>query len=206
MRDFLIFIMILNVSFVFGQFSSNEIRPFRIGVKIGIPNTISLEGEYVTPLLNNRLALFTNYTGFSGTKDQVDANLKTFEVGTNIYISKNNEGSGLYGSISYQQVKAKLEIEDYEAEDGTIYEGNARAETSLNGVNIKLGVKLGKKFFFRTELGYSFGQLPKEILVEGNFQGEPISEIASIENEIEDLPLIFQNGIPIFNIGIGYAF
>ena len=65
---------------------------------------------------------------------------------------------------------------------------------------------MGRKFFFRTEIGYSLGIIPKEIFVEGNFQGEPISETTNIEDEIDDLPFILQKGLPIFNLGFGYSF
>ncbi len=190
---------------VMGQ-TADDIKPFRIGLKIGAPNVASLEFEYVTPALGNSLAFFANYTGASFNVDQVDTSSNIFEIGSNIYFSKNREGRGMYGSISYQSISSNLSIKDYEAEDGTIYEGDAKTSVSYSGLNVKIGAKLGKKFFFRTEIGYSFGEIPKEIFVEGNFEGEPISETASIESEIDDLPFIFQNGLLIFNLGFGYSF
>ena len=199
-------ILVLVSITVFGQNDTDELRPYRIGLKIGIPNAASLEFEYVTPLLNNSVALFVNYTGAKFNIDDVQSSLNVFEIGSNIYFSKSREGRGLYGALSYQNINANLEIEDYEAEDGTLYEGNARTEVSYNGLNLKVGAKLGRKFFFRTEIGYSLGGIPKEILVEGTYQGEPISETISTQDEIDDLPFIFQNGLPIFNLGIGYAF
>ena len=173
---------------------------------MGAPNAASLEFEYVTPLLNNGIALFANYTGANFKIEQVQSSLNVYELGSNIYFSKNRDGRGLYGALSYQNIAANLKIEDYEAEDGTVYEGNARTEVSYNGFNIKIGAKLGRKFFFRTEIGYSLGNIPTEIFVEGNYQGEPISETTSVEDEIDDLPFIFQNGLPIFNIGFGFSF
>ena len=41
-------------------------------------------------------------------------------------------------------------------------------KVSYSGLNVKIGAKLGRKFFFRTEVGYSFGDIPKEIFVEGD--------------------------------------
>ena len=203
----IIFLFIIATSLtIFGQSSTDDLRPYRLGLKMGVPNTASLEFEYVTPLLHNHMSLFVNYTGGKVTVDQVNANLNTFEIGSNIYFAKNREGRGLYGALSYQNVDAKLSIEDYEAEDGTIYDGNAKTEVSYSGLNVKLGAKLGRKFFFRTEIGYSFGEIPKEIFVEGTFEGEPISETTSIEDEIDDISIISQNGLPIFNIGFGFSF
>jgi len=190
----------------FAQNRTSDVRPFRIGIKMGVPNVASFEFEYLTPLLDNRIAPFVNYTSAGFIIDQVDASVAVFEVGSNIYFSENNEGRGLYGTLSYQNINANLEIEDYEAEDGTLYEGNARTSISYSGLNVKVGAKLGRKFFFRTEFGYSFGAIPTEVFVEGNFEGEPISEIASVENEVEDFPAIFKGGLPIFNIGFGLSF
>jgi hypothetical protein len=206
MRRIVFAILVLVSITVLGQIDTNELRPYRIGLKLGAPNAASLEFEYVTPLLNSSLALFANYTGANFKIDQVQSSLNVFEIGSNIYFNKNSEGRGLYGALSYQNIAANLEIEDYEAEDGTLYEGNARTEISYSGINIKIGAKLGRKFFFRTEIGYSLGDIPKEILVEGRYQGEPISERISTEDEIDDLPFIFQNGLPIFNLGFGYSF
>ncbi len=201
------FIILVLVSItVLGQNDTNDLRPYRIGLKIGAPNAASLEFEYVTSLLHNSVALFVNYTGANFKIDQVQSSLNVFEIGSNIYFSKNRQGRGLYGALSYQNINANLEIEDYEAEDGTLYEGNATTEVSYSGLNMKIGAKLGRKFFFRTEIGYSLGTIPKEIFVEGNYQGEPISETTSIKDEIDDLPFILQKGLPIFNLGFGYAF
>ncbi len=190
----------------FGQNDANNLRPYRLGLKIGAPNAASLEFEYITPLLHNSIGLFVNYTGASFKVDQVNTSSNIFEIGSNIYFSKNREGRGVYGALSYQSIRSNLKIENYEAENGIIYEGNAKTKVSYSGLNVKIGAKLGRKFFFRTEVGYSFGEIPKQVFVEGNFQGEPISETTSIEEEIDDLPFIFQNGLPIFNLGFGFSF
>ncbi len=200
-----VILMLVSIA-VLGQNEVNDLRPYRLGLKIGAPNAASLEFEYVTPLLHNSIAVFVNYTGANFKIDQVRTSLNTFEIGSNVYFSKNREGRGVYGALSYQNIRSNLKIEDYEADDGTLYDGNARTEISYSGLNVKIGTKLGRKFFFRTEVGYSFGDIPKEIFVEGAFQGEPISETTSIEDEIDDLPFIFENGLPIFNIGFGFTF
>lgn len=193
--------------------SGDDLRPYRIGLKIGVPNAVSLEFEYVTPLLNNRVAPFINYVGGSRNFDDGKAkvSLNIFEVGSNIYISKNNEGRGLYGSVSYQSISGKADIQDYEPDNnnpgGIIkYDGTSKAKSSYSAINLKLGAKLGRKFFFRTELGYSFGKLPEEIIVTGTYQGNSVQDAYSIKKDIEDAPVVTLNGFPIFNLGFGVAF
>lgn len=191
--------------------NDSELRPFRVGLKFGVPNLVSLELEYVTPLLNNRVAPFINFTGYKHSVEKTTASLRTFEVGSNIYISKNNEGRGLYGAVSYQSVKASLDILNYSPENNnpgqTIeYDGTSTASAAYTGINLKLGAKLGRKFFFRTELGYSFGSLPDEIVVEGTLNDQKVEDRISIEEKLNDVPVISKTGIPIFNLGFGFAF
>ena len=92
---------------VMGQ-TADDVKPFRLGFKFGAPNVASLEFEYVTPALGNRLALFANYTGASFNVDQIDTSSNIFEIGSNIYFSKNREGRGMYGSLSYQSISCLL--------------------------------------------------------------------------------------------------
>lgn len=216
MKKITILCMLFVATFSFAQqddssSSDSELRPFRIGLKFGVPNLASLELEYVTPLLNNRVAPFVNYTGYKHPVENTTASLSTFEIGSNIYISKNNEGKGLYGAVSYQSVKASLDILDYSPENnnptGTIkYDGTSTAKVEYSAVNVKLGAKLGRKFFFRTELGYSFGSLPDEVVIDGTLNGQKVEDRINIEDKLKDVPVISKNGMPIFNIGFGFAF
>ena len=91
-----IFILVfsINTSISFGQE-----KPLRIGVKVGVPNILTANIEYVTPLLNGRVALSVDYMSLSKTIDDVSINYDNFEIGSNIYIKET--GKGLYGGISY---------------------------------------------------------------------------------------------------------
>lgn len=84
------------LSIVFCLFISISIwaqeRPFRIGAKVGVPNIITVNVEYVTPLLNNRVAFMVDYLPLSYTVDDTNINYKNFEIGTNIYF--NDKGKG----------------------------------------------------------------------------------------------------------------
>ncbi len=71
----------------------------RVGIKIGIPFILTVNAEYVTPLLNNRVAVFADYMSLSKTIDDVSVDYTNFEIDSNIYLSK--KGKGLYASFSY---------------------------------------------------------------------------------------------------------
>ncbi len=134
MKKVIIICLLFVYSMVFSQETEpdkKDVNPFRIGVKIGTPNGLGGNVEYVTPLFNNRIALFLDYS-FVKAKDI--AKLNYFEAGTNIYIS--NKGRGLYGSFSY----GKLNVEDNSSDNAETYIAST--------FNAKLGAKLGKKFYF----------------------------------------------------------
>ena len=76
-----------------------SIKPLRVGIKIGIPFILTVNAEYVTPLLNNRVAVFADYMSLSKTIDDVSVDYTNFEIDSNIYLSK--KGKGLYASFSY---------------------------------------------------------------------------------------------------------
>ncbi len=173
-----------------------SIKPLRIGVKLGVPSLLTINAEYVTPLLDNRVAATIDYMSLSQTVDDVFVKYNNFEIGTNVYL--NNTGKGLYGSLSYFSFSSNGTYPDVEFDDFTVEDGEA--EINFNTLNVKLGAKLGRVFYFRVEVGYGFGEIPERILVES---------IESNKVTFEDIPAIpgiGKSGALIFNFGIGFAF
>ncbi|MBX2828396.1 MAG: hypothetical protein KTR22_09540 [Flavobacteriaceae bacterium] len=173
-----------------------SVQPLRIGVKAGAPIIISLNAEYLTSLLDNRVAFAVDYAPFSITVSDVDLKAQNFEIGSNIYFG--NKGKGWYAGISYFNFNTEATILDVDFDDGTFGEGNTTLK--FNTINAKIGVKSGRTFYIRAELGYSFGSLPDSLRInstEGNsFTTEPIDEIS----------VLTKSGLPLFNFGFGFSF
>jgi hypothetical protein len=98
-----------------------SIKPLRIGAKLGTPSIFTANVEYVTPLLDNRVAATLDYMSLSQTVDDVSIKYNNFEFGTNVYL--NNTGKGLYGSLTYFSFKSngtftEVEFDDFSVEDG----------------------------------------------------------------------------------------
>ena len=179
----------------------NKINPFRIGLKIRTPNIVGGNVEYVLPVMNNHIALFADLSGFSLKLDEVESSLSYFEIGTNIYFSDN--GRGFYSSLSYGSFSVEGTYSGADLLiDGVPVTGEATGKLDVNSLNVKLGAKLGKKFYFRIEAGYGFGDIPQEITVYGTVNGIP----ATGTEEIPDVPGIGENGYALFNIGFGIGF
>ena len=170
------------------SFYSQE-KPMRIGLKVGWPEIAGLNLEYVSPLLNSKLAPSIDFTrlGIPGG-DFVYSN---FGIGANYYFGGSGEGKGLYSSLMYSRPGFKLEGND----DTESYLG----KIALNMFSIKLGAKLGKGFYFRPEIGYA---LVNSAAIKVEYSNA--STGALLRTDFEPIPINL-GGI-IANIGIGISF
>ncbi len=91
-----------------------SIKRFSAGLKIGVPNIAGLSLEGVTPLLENRLAVFVDYSGFNVNDGETEVGLSYSEFGTNIYFG--DKGKGAYAGIGFGNLSADLTF--YENLDG----------------------------------------------------------------------------------------
>lgn len=202
MKKFSIIILVLLCTITYAQ-KKQDVNPLRIGLKIGTPNIIGGNLEYVTPLLNNRIALFADYSGFTLKEDASKITLKYFEAGTNIYFKET--GKGLYASLSYGTLNLDGNYSDAETVNGTLYEGEAEGSIDVSTLNAKLGAKLGNKFYFRIEAGYGFGDIPQQIEITGTESGTGTTQTDFVEIP-DDIPGINESGYLLFNIGLGISF
>lgn len=191
-----------------------KVRPLRIGAKVGFPNLVGGNVEYVTPLLNKRLALNVDYSMIKSswlepTNEEnynVDASdalqFSYLEAGLNYYFFR--PGKGLYGSLSYGIIQINGTLADMEHSEDSEKRGSGIIDFKNNSVNLKLGAKLGGLFYLRPEIGYTFNTLPKSIEVDVIFP-DGSREARTEEFEIDaPFDLLF-SGL-IANIGIGFAF
>ena len=192
----LLITLLLSVSMLSFAQSNAEINPFRIGVKAGVPIGIGLDVEYVTPLLGNRIAPFVTYGAFPFD----DLEFKYFEIGSNIYLG--SRGKGTYVSASYGDLKGEVTNLSGTNDAGDNYT-NGVAKEQLSSFNLKLGWKFGKTLYFRIEAGYAIGQLPEEIKVVGDVNGQQETFYLTYDDVMD---YISGKGYPLFNLGIGYAF
>jgi hypothetical protein len=157
---------------------------------------VGLGVEYVTPLLGNRIAPYADY----GIIKAGDVDASYFEIGSNIYFR--NTARGGYVSLGYGNLNGKVSNLEGETDDGREY-SNGVAEEQLSSFNVKLGGKWGRKLYFRLEAGYAFGELPREVVIIGEVDGQPEPIVISYD---EVFDYISGNGYPLFNLGIGYSF
>lgn len=181
-----------------------KVRPLRIGAKMGFPNLIGGNIEYVTPFLNKKLAGNVDYSNLNSdwfiannSEDGLSENVKFsyLEGGVNYYLFK--PGKGLYAGMAYNSISFEGSVK---YEDGS----TDYIDENHNSFAVKLGAKLGGLFYFRPVIGYSFSSLPTSYqVVSVNSSGE--KETFREELETEGIPNFLLNGF-LANIGFGFAF
>ena len=177
-----------------------NIKRFSVGLKIGVPNIAGVSLEGVTPLIDNRVALFADFSGFNVNDAETEIGLGYSEFGTNIYFG--NKGKGAYAGIGFGNLSADLTF--YENLDGG-GRGKGTTDLDIKSTNLKFGIKTEGRFYFRFEVGYGFtSDVPDEIPV-------PLKEIGGSQEETDTfetptIPGLGTNGLLVGNFGFGISF
>ena len=198
MKNYFKCILIVTSLLFYGIVTSQE-KPIRIGLKIGFPNIVGGNVEYVTPLLDNKLAFSADYSSLKADSflDPDKGEVSYFQVGVNYYLFK--DGKGLYLSANYGVLDAELTLQDIESDTEFDKYGTAFSSLSNTSINVKIGAKLGGFFYFRPEVGYGFTSLDPTVDVVVNFPD------GTSENQPEEIPEELTKGL-MFNIGFGFSF
>ena len=206
MKKIFLILSLISTAYVSAQDSSitdgaSKSKTISIGVKVGAPNILSLNGEFVLPILNNHIAPFIDYGSFSLDIENTQADLKFLEYGLNIYFG--NKGKGLYVGAGSGKLKNEFTFNDLIFEDnGDSLKGSATKSLDINALNLKLGFKSGGLIYFRIEAGYGIGTIPDRL----NFTATSGGITETFSEEIPAIPGIGSNGFAIGNIGLGVSF
>ena len=206
MKKIFLILSIISTAYVSAQDISikdsiSKSKTISIGVKAGAPNILSLNGEFVLPILNNHLAPFVDYGSFSLDIENTQADLKYLEYGLNIYFG--NKGKGLYVGAGSGKLTNEFTFNDLTFEDnGVSLKGSAITSLDINALNLKLGFKSGGLIYFRIEAGYGIGTIPDRL----NFTATSGGITETFSEEIPAILGIGSNGFAIGNIGLGVSF
>ncbi|MDT0643072.1 hypothetical protein RM553_09560 [Zunongwangia sp. F363] len=202
-----------------GSQSTENVRPFRIGLKLGFPNIIGGNVEYVTPLINHKLSVNLDYSkldyGFLSDlfveeqeeDETTNLTFTYFQGGLNYYFFK--PGKGLYAGVNYGALKLEFTETDLESSEDPGKTGVATMEFKRNSFSLKLGAKLGGLFYFRPEIGYAFEELPKSVDTKVRFDdGSTETQTYYLDDyfDTESSPQKYLFEGFIANIGFGFSF
>jgi hypothetical protein len=177
-----------------------SIKRFSVGLKIGVPNIAGISFEGVTPLLDNRIAPFVDFSSFDVKDSKTEIGLSYSEFGANVYFG--DKGKGAYAGIGFGNLSTDLTF--YENLDGG-GRGKGTIGLDIKSTNLKFGVKTGGRFYFRFEVGYGLtSDIPDDVTV-------TLTEIGGNETEtdtfeVPTIPGLGTNGILVGNFGFGLSF
>jgi hypothetical protein len=183
---------------------ATKLRHLRVGAKLGFPNVVGGNLEIVLPIFNNRIAPFVDYSGFTlKTEDDVTSKINYQEIGANVYFG--TQGKGLYLAAGAGSLATAFTFENLNLNSGA--KGTGSVEETINTLNLKLGIKSKGRLYFRFELGYGMGSIPKEVTLNATgttSSGQTVSE--TVTKSLPPLPGVSDNGVLLGNFGIGFSF
>ncbi|MEL0275641.1 MAG: hypothetical protein VW943_06935 [Flavobacteriaceae bacterium] len=177
-----------------------RIKRFSVGLKIGVPNIAGLSLEGVTPLLDNRVAPYIDFSNFDVKDAETEIGLSYSEFGANVYFG--NKGKGAYAGIGFGNLSTDLTF--YENLDGG-GRGKGTIGLDIKSTNLKFGIKTGGRFYFRFEVGYGLtSDVPENITLTLREIGGTNSNEETFE--VPTIPGVGTNGILLGNFGFGLSF
>ena len=183
-----------------------KIRRLSVGAKIGMPNIVGGSVEFILPVLNNHLAPYADFSGFDiNPEEGTEVSLSYTEFGVNYYFK--NTGKGLYISGGLGNLSTDLTFSNIEVDDnlGQIAnDGVGTTKETIATTNLKLGIKTGRRFYLRFELGYGFGDIPD--VLEINAKSTSLGISGKTTQEFPEIPGLSDGGVIIGNIGFGLSF
>ena len=170
------------------------------GLKFGFPYMAVVGAQYTLPFFNNHFAPYFDYSQYSYEDYNKEAKFRFSEWGISYFIKE--KGKGLYVGVSHSNLSYNGNFMNITLKNGS--RGSGNGEVDLRTTNLRLGLKTGGIFYFRIEMGYGFGNLPKAVTFWATDNSDPNhTELAS-----EDIPRIngvSKSGMLVGNIGFGIA-
>ena len=179
----------------------NSLKRFSVGVKFGLPYMAVLGAQYTLPFFNNHFAPYFDYSQYSYEKNNEDAQFRFSEFGISYFF--NQIGKGLYAGLSYSNLSYDVKFTNVILENGS--KGYGSEKIDMRTTNLRIGLKTGGTFYFRIEMGYGLGDIPKKLSFKAIDNFDPrYSQIVS--KEIPKISGTSEREMLIGNIGVGISF
>ena len=119
----------------------------------------------------------------------------------------NTKGKGLYFSAGLGNLTTDITFSNQNVSNGegiSVNDGVGTIQQKISTTNLKLGVKAGKRVYFRFELGYGLGNIPSDVKITATSVSQGFKE--EISEPFPDVPGVSSGGVVIGNVGFGVAF
>lgn len=187
-RLFILFVMVLGLRVEAGIKDStvvDEVYRYNLSAMVGFPILVGLNAEYVLPYVHNHWAVNASYSYIPNPVPSAETRVRYASIGVNGYF--NQKGRGWYGGLEYGRLSAHADYIDNK---------EVNIDVGFNCLNAKLGVKAGKRLFFRFETGYSLYF----------FNIDEANEFLSKTYGIRVSPKLEYIHFPNLSLGLGFSF
>lgn len=178
-----------------------DIKRVSAGLKFGFPYMAVVGAQYTLPFFDNHFAPYFDYSQYSYEKNNEDAEFRFLEWGISYFFKEKSKG--LYVGLSNSNLSYKVNFMNVALENGSKGSGNGKVD--LRTTNLRLGLKTGGAFYFRIEMGYGFGDLPKKLSFRAIDNSDPSYSEPSTK-EIPEINGVSESGMLVGNIGFGISF
>ena len=183
-----------------------KVKRVAVGVKLGMPNIIGGSLEFILPVMDNHFAPYADLSGFDIDPDtETSVGLSYSEFGLNYYL--NSKGKGLYFSAGLGNLTTDITFSNQNVSNGegiSVNDGVGTIQQKISTTNLKIGVKAGKRVYFRFELGFGLGNIPSDVKITATSVSQGFKE--EISEPFPDVPGVSSGGVVIGNVGFGVAF
>lgn len=208
MNKFLTTLIILISFSIYGQgiakendsITAEKIKSFSLGIRIGVPNIVSLNSELILPFTGNRVSAYFDYGTLNFPIDETNIETTYTEYGINFYF--NSKGKGFYLSAGNGSLSTDYTFNNLDFDDGLGRRGSGSTELDIDAVNLKLGLKTGGTFYLRLEAGFGFTSIPETL----TFTATSNNITKTFNEELPNIPGIGSDGILAVNLGLGFSF
>ncbi len=183
---------------VFSVSLSAQELPFRIGLKLGVPNLAGLGVEY---MINDKIGVDFDGSYFSlSVDDQTELSYTYLAGGASYYFNKN--GEGLFGGLSFGRMSFGITQSDIMSDyDYTLTGGEADFSIGVMVFGAKVGYRwIWGAFSLTPEIGYAMASIDDEVEMEVTF---PDGTTETQKYETGDIPI---GGGATGALTIGFAF
>lgn len=179
----------------------HDIKRFSSGLKFGLPYMAVIGAQYTLPFFNNHFAPYFDYSQYSYEDLNREAQFRFSEWGISYFLRK--KGKGIYLGLSNSNLSYQANFTNIILMNDS--KGSGIGEVDMRTTNLRLGMKTGGTLYFRIEIGYGFGNLPKEV----TFTATDDFNTKYTELTTKDIPGIdgvSDNGMLVGNLGFGFSF
>ena len=177
------------------------LKRFSAGIKFGTPYMAVLSAQYTLPFFSNHFAPYFDYSQYSYEKNDENAQFRFSEWGISYFFKERSKG--IYMGLSHSNLSYKVDYINVALENGSKGSGNGKVD--MRTTNLRLGLKTGGVFYFKIEMGYGFGDIPKTVNFKA-FDNYDSSYSEPSSSEIPEINGASESGMFVGNIGFGLAF